>query len=222
MQRALIIFAKQPAAGQTKTRLAGQLGPEGAAELYRHLLLDTIAMARRVRDVRLAVAYAPEEAAPFFRALLPEALLFPQRGGDLGERMDGALCAMLDAGHRAVALIGGDIPLLSAEMVEQAFVKLDEGAEAVFGPSEDGGYYLIGVTRPQPHLLRSIVYSTPSVLYETLLRAAPMGVRFALLPATYDIDTPDDLQRLREEIAGAPADIAPETRAFLERMEAAR
>lgn len=221
MQRALIIFAKEPAVGQTKTRLAGLLGPEGAAELYRHLLLDTVAMARRVRDVRLAVAYAPEAAAPFFRALLPEALLFPQRGGDIGERMDDALRAMLDAGHTQVALVGSDIPLLSAQMVEQAFAKLDD-ADAVFGPSEDGGYYLIGVTRPQPELLRSITYSTSSVLYETLLRAAPLGVRFALLPATYDIDTPDDLQRLRADLAAAPADLAPNTRAFLEKLGTAR
>lgn len=215
MQRALIIFAKEPAAGQTKTRLVGTLGPEGAAELYRHLLLDTVATVRQVRDVQVAVAYAPEDAAPFFRDLLPEALLFPQQGDDIGERMDGALRQMFNGGYSQVALIGSDIPLLPAETIEQAFEKLQGGAETVFGPSEDGGYYLIGVTRPQPLLLRSITYSTSSVLYETLLRAAPLGVRLALLPAYYDIDTPDDLARLRADLATAPEYVAPHTRAFL-------
>jgi rSAM/selenodomain-associated transferase 1 len=215
MKRALILFAKRPAAGQTKTRLAGVLGLQGAADLYSCFLRDALEEARRVPGALRALAYAPGDAEAFFAALAPSYTLLPQHGADLGERMDLALRHFLEAGYDQAALVGSDIPLLTAQTIAEAFGLLDRGADAVFGPADDGGYYLVALARPQPALLRSVHMSTPDVLRETLALAEVAGVHTALLHPLYDVDTPDDLRRLRGDIAAAPAEVAPHTRAFL-------
>jgi glycosyltransferase A (GT-A) superfamily protein (DUF2064 family) len=101
--------------------------------------------------------------------------------------------------------------------VAAAFERLDR-AEAVFGPTDDGGYYLVGLTRPRPRLLREVRMSTPTVLRDTLALAQQDGVRTALLPPWYDVDTIADLHRLDAELRDGAADRAPYTRAFLLRQ----
>jgi rSAM/selenodomain-associated transferase 1 len=214
MHRTLLIFAKQPAAGRTKTRLCPPLSHAAAAELYACFLRDILALARQVPATSRVIVYQPEEAAGYFAALAPDFALLPQQGADLGERMDRCFTTVLDAGPGAAVLIGSDLPTLPVSYVNQSFALLGE-YDLVLGPSDDGGYYLIGMRRPHPHLLRDVTMSTPTVLRDTLAIAAELALRVALLPRWYDVDTPADLARLRAELAVAPATVAPHTRAWL-------
>jgi rSAM/selenodomain-associated transferase 1 len=197
----LIIMAKRPAAGQTKTRLCPPLSPALAAELYEALLRDTLDLARRVPGVRPSVAYAPADAEGYFAALAPDVALWPQVGDGLGERLAAVTEAALAAGAPAVAVMSSDSPGLPPAYVAQAFATLDEGADLALGPAEDGGYYLAALRRPAPRLFREVTMSTPTVLQDTLAVAADLGLRAALLPPWYDVDTVADLRRLRDDAA---------------------
>lgn len=218
-QQMLLVVAKQPAAGQTKTRLCPPLTGETAAALYECFLCDTIAIMRMTPDVGRGIVYLPEGAAGYFRQLAPDFTLTPQVGADLGERLDHALTAALMQGASAAVIMDSDSPTLPAAYLNAAFTHLQEGADVVLGPCDDGGYYLIGLRRPQPRLLREVPMSTPTVLRDTLAIAAALGLRVALLPTWYDVDTGVELQRLRRELAATVTDglasPAYHTRAFL-------
>lgn len=210
----LIVFAREPIAGQTKTRLCPPLDGALAAALYTCFLQDVLHIAHRVSDVRCVIAYTPETAGPYFAQLATEMVTLSQCGDDLGERMDRALRESLTVAPPAV-LIGSDIPHLPPNFIEMAFDRLAAGADAVFGPAEDGGYYLIGLRQPQPALLHDMPMSTPAVLQDTLQIARQLGLCVELLPMCYDIDTAADLQRLAVDLRAAPADVALHTRTFL-------
>ena len=194
-------MAKRPAAGVTKTRLCPPLSPERAAVLYACFLHDAIdtamAAARLLPGLVPAVAYTPEDAVAYFRELAPDFVLIPQAGDTLGERLAGVLTGALAAGYAQVAAINSDSPSLPVAYLLQAFAALDDPAtDIVLGPCDDGGYYLIGWKRPHPFLVRDARMSTPDTLADTLSLAARAGLRVALLPAWYDVDSPDDLARL--------------------------
>jgi glycosyltransferase A (GT-A) superfamily protein (DUF2064 family) len=142
-------------------------------------------------------------------------MLTPQRGAGLGERLDHLLTEALAAGAEQAVVMDSDSPTLPATYVAAAFARLDGPDDVVLGPCDDGGYYLIGLKRPQPRLLREVPMSTPSVVRDTLALAAEMGLRVALLPTWYDVDTAAELERLRTEIAGSGENVARHTRAFL-------
>lgn len=213
---ALLVIAKQPTPGQTKTRLTPELSPEQAAALYECLLADTLDLVRRVRGIQPMIAFLPAEAQAYFAALAPDFALVLQEGADLGERLDIALTGRLRQGYSRVVIMNSDGPSLPVAHLVEAFAALSNGADVVLGPSDDGGYYLIGVRRPAPRLLREVRMSTPTVLAETLALAAEEGLRVKLLPAWYDVDEAADLARLAGELAVAPQDVAPHTRAFLD------
>jgi glycosyltransferase A (GT-A) superfamily protein (DUF2064 family) len=118
-----------------------------------------------------------------------------------------------------VVIMDSDSPTLPPAQVAGAFAALD-GADVVLGPCEDGGYYLIGLKRPQPRLLREVPMSTPHVLRDTLALAEQAGLRVALLAPWYDVDTAQELDRLRADLAYQAPGIAPHTRAFLARLAA--
>lgn len=216
--RSLFVVAKQPAAGQTKTRLCPPLDPETAAALYECFLRDTLALMRQVRGVRPAIAYLPLGAEAYFRALAPDMGLVPQRGGDLGERLANLLGDTLAAGAAQAVVMDSDSPSLPATYVQQAFAELDGPADLVLGPCDDGGYYLIGLKRPQPRLLREVRMSTPTVVHDTLAIAEALGLRTALLPGWYDVDTAGELDRLASELHAAPPEVCPATRRLLARL----
>lgn len=219
-QHTLIIFAREPVPGQTKTRLTPPLSPSDAAELYACFLRDVLDNARRaVGSEHVVVAYTPEQAGSYFAAVAPDLEACPQRGASLGERMDLMLNDALRCGAQAAVLVGSDLPTLPAELIERSFVELEAGADLVLGPADDGGYYLVGVRKPQPRLLREVPLSTPTVLADTLQLAEALALRVALLPGWYDIDTVADLRRLAAELAQAPPEATPQTRAFLARLE---
>jgi rSAM/selenodomain-associated transferase 1 len=214
-KRALLVVAKRPAAGQTKTRLCPPLSAADAAALYECFLRDTLDIMRQVPGVSRGIVYLPEGAEDYFRALAPNMELTAQRGADLGERLDHLLTAALADGAQQAVVMDSDSPTLPPAYVAAAFAQLDGPNDLVLGPCDDGGYYLIGLKRPQPRLLREVQMSTPDVMRDTLVLAAELGLRAALLPSWYDVDTAAELERLRTEIASSAEQIASHTRAFL-------
>lgn len=214
-QRVLAVVAKRPAAGQTKTRLCPPLDGAAAAELYACFLQDTLDIMRCVEGVERTLAYLPLDADGYFRQLAPDMTRVPQRGESLGERLDHLISDALAGGARQVVVMDSDSPTLPPAYVRQAFEMLDGALDAVFGPCEDGGYYLVGMNRPNPRLLRDVQMSTPSVLVDTLALAANHRVRVGLLPAWYDIDTGAELEMLRRELRQVSTGVAKHTRRFL-------
>lgn len=215
----LIIMARQPIPGQTKTRLCPPLTASQAAELYACFLRDVLDITRQVRGATPLITYAPESAGPFFAALAPDIATLAQQGANLGERLDYALSTQLTSGGaRLAAAVSSDNPNLPPALIEEAFARLAAGADLVLGPAEDGGYYLIGMRSPQPRLLREVQMSTPRVLDDTLTLAGELGLRSELLAPWYDVDSIADLRRLHADLAAAPANVAPATRRFLEGM----
>ena len=132
----------------------------------------------------------------------------------VGARLDNGLSHYLGLGYRLVAAVNSDGPTLPLAYLCAAF---EEGREAdvVLGPSDDGGYYLIGLKRPAPRLLREVRMSTPHVTTDTLALAAEEGLKVALLPTWYDVDDAGSLARLSAELATAPPEVAPHTQDFL-------
>lgn len=200
-RRALIVMAKQPVAGQTKTRLSPPLSLSEAAQLYRCLLLDTLAVVRDVAGqlpLSPFIAYYPATARSDFQSLAPDFQLLAQRGPSLGERLLGALLSVQEQGYDQVAAINSDSPALPAPFLSQAYRELDDpDIDVVLGPCDDGGYYLIGWKRPYPNLVRDVTMSTPTVLADTVALILDAGLQAAMLPSWYDIDDAAALYRMQ-------------------------
>jgi rSAM/selenodomain-associated transferase 1 len=214
MTNALLVVAKRPTPGQTKTRLSPPLSLAEAADLYEHFLRDTLDLIRQVPDVQPIIAYLPEGEEAYFSALAPDFALLSQQGDDLGARLDNALTHCLTNGFQKAVIMDSDSPTLPVACLVEAFAAL-ETADVVLGPCEDGGYYLIGLKRPAPHLLREVPMSTPNVIRDTLKVAAIEGLTVAQLPLWYDVDTVSELDRLQLEIKSMTAERAKYTRRFL-------
>jgi len=201
---AVAIMAKAPLAGQVKTRLCPPLSPDEAAGLYRCFLLDRIQQVRALERARPAVAYAPAEERAIFDALAPGLPLIAQRGADLGERLRNCLEGLVRDGYRAALAIDSDTPTLPTQYLQEGVdLMASSAADVVLGPTEDGGYYLIGVREPYRELFEAIPWSTAGVLAETIRRAEAKGLRVACLPRWFDIDTPQDLERLKASVESA-------------------
>ncbi|PLX88890.1 MAG: hypothetical protein C0618_03095 [Desulfuromonas sp.] len=179
------VFAKEPVPGQVKTRLCPPFTVEQAAALYCCALSETIATMSG-GDFDLAICYAGD--AEYFRRTFPGLPLYPQRGKDLGARMDNALQGFLAAGYRSAVLIGSDSPDLPLAHVQEAFAALTQ-QDLVVAPARDGGYVLIGEARHIPALFEGVVWSSDQVLSQTLERAQQEGVEPHLLPQWEDLDT---------------------------------
>lgn len=215
IQNILIVVAKQPTPGATKTRLSPPLSQEQAASLYECFLLDTLDLIRKVQGIQPAIAYLPEKASDYFAGLAPDFDLLLQSGRDLGERLDNALSHYLNAGYCNAVIMDSDSPTLPASCLSAAFARLNGGSDVVIGPCEDGGYYLIGMKKPHPRLLREVRMSTPQVTADTLAVAVEEGLQVGLLPTWYDVDNFISLQRLYAELSHAPAAAARNTRCAL-------
>jgi rSAM/selenodomain-associated transferase 1 len=215
MMNALLVVAKRPTPGHTKTRLTPPLTPETAAQLYEAFLRDTLDIMRAVEDVQPIICYLPEDAEGYFRSLAPDFALLPQQGVDLGPRLDNALTHCLSDGYARAVIMDSDSPTLPTAYLSHAFQALDT-ADVVLGPCEDGGYYLIGLKRPAPRLLREVRMSTPDVVADTLALAEAEGLSVIQLPPWHDVDTVAELDRLREELDSLPPDRGAYTRRCLE------
>ena len=222
---ALAMMIKAPRPGASKTRLSPPLTPEEAAALSGCFLRDTtanIAAARTAAAPAAGVAvYTPTGMESAFDGLLPAGFcMVAQRDGTFGERLIGAVEDLFAVGYGAVCLIDSDSPTLPAASLAAAVHALSQpGDRAVLGPSEDGGYYLIGVKKAHRRLFEDITWSTEHVSRETLERAAEIDLEMLQLPAWYDVDDAATLRALCEELfAGARPGQgfdAPQTRAFL-------
>ena len=198
----LVVFARAPELGRVKTRLAAEVGPLRALEIYRQLG-ERVTHALRDGPAHVVIAHEPPRAAPAMRAWLGEGVDYePQSDGDLGTRMAQAMTARILAGAERIVVIGTDCPSVTAETITGAFAELDE-ADVVFGPALDGGYYLIGAREAHTCLFHDIPWSTAHTLDVSLARARAAGLHVALLPPMRDIDTAADWRAYEETSAGA-------------------
>jgi hypothetical protein len=211
-------MAKVPAAGAVKTRLCPPLRPEQAAGLAQCFLLDRVEQLAGLEATDTAVAFAPADREAELAALLPGGVRrVAQSGADLGARLDRVLTDLLAEGYAGAAAVDADSPTLPTEYLRVACAHLRAGSsDVVVGPSEDGGYYLIGLRRPAPALFHDMPWSTPAVLAETLERIRRLDWRVVLLPPWFDVDRGTDLARLRAIPPGGVAPFRPpRTLAFL-------
>ena len=215
MDSALIVVAKKPEPGQTKTRLCPPFTPEKAAEFYQCLMVDTLALMARLGSVDRTVAYTPSSALAYFEKLAPDGFrLVSQEGADLGERLANALDHHFEQGYRRVVIMNSDGPTLPLAHLEEAFSRLDT-ADVTLGPGHDGGYYLIGMKRLHLALFEGIAWSTEQVIPQTLDRCRQLELAVHQLPEWYDIDVVADLVQLRRDLECDPA-LAPCTGRFLQ------
>src|SRR6266513_4520741 len=243
---ALAFMTKAPQAGRVKTRLVPPLAPEEAAELNRCFLRDTAAAIsslciglRRLNAANTQLlpgaqkappqcgpvaVYTPVGAESAYTDVLPaDFSLLPQRGDEFGERLYFAVEDLFKCGFDSLCLIDSDSPTVPAETFEQAVELLSASEEhVVLGPSDDGGYYLIGMKKPHRHLFEQIDWSTERVLNQTMQRATEIGIEVKQLPTGYDVDDDVSLRRLCNELLGEQGNdsVAPSTRKFLAELVA--
>lgn len=192
----VIVFAKAPRVGAVKTRLIPLLGAHGAAALHARLLEHTLAMAESAHLGALELHGAPADDE-FLRACAARfgASLIEQAPGDLGTRMHLALEGALRT-SRAVVLVGSDCPAMTARHLRAAASALADGHDAVFAPTEDGGYALVGLARADPHLFERITWASQGVMDETRRRVRELGWSAVELETLWDVDRPEDHARL--------------------------
>ena len=196
----LIIFAKAPVAGQVKTRLIPAMGPEGAARLYRALLDYTVVLGQNAGFAKVTLCCAPNTEHTYFagcRDRFPQMYFQDQATGDLGARMNHAFEKALYTSP-ATVLIGSDCPFLTIADLREAAHALNRDNQAVLGPSQDGGYYLLGLSAPAPNLFINMPWSGAKIAALTRTRLDQIGWRWHELSSRCDIDTPEDLDRLRD------------------------
>lgn len=213
----VIIMAKWPALGATKTRLAACIGTAAAERLSMAFLQDTLNLAASVRGAVTLIAYSPPDRRQDFAALgRGPSLLHQQPAGDLGARLAAGFASAFAHGFRRAIAIATDSPTLPVRILAEAVSAIND-SRLVLGPATDGGYYLIGMSRLHAGLFEEIDWSTERVLTQTLARAAGARLRPVLLPAWYDVDDADGLTRLESDIA-RDGRLCPATRAALEEI----
>jgi uncharacterized protein len=195
----IIVFARAPQPGAVKTRLIPLLGPEGAAALHARLVKHTLATVRKAALGAVELHCAPNCDDDFFRFCSNRYRvdLVAQTDGDLGARLAAAVSAAL-AVHARVLLIGSDCRALTARHLRQANQALLDGAAAVLVPAEDGGYVLLGLMRSDKRLFEGIAWGGDTVLADTRARLRALGWRSHELEPLWDVDRPEDYQRLIE------------------------
>jgi len=191
----LIIFTRYPEPGKSKTRLIPALGPEGAADLHRRMVEYTLYRARRFTtgsNVPLEIRFAGANEGWIKNWLGPDLRCYPQGDGDIGLRMRRAFDEAFRAGMERVVIVGTDIPGFTEDLAQRALILLRD-FDAVFGPTRDGGYYLIGLKRPIHQLFEAIPWGTEQVLQKSLHVAGDLQLRISLLDLLEDVDRREDL-----------------------------
>jgi uncharacterized protein len=220
-------MTKAPQAGRVKTRLTPPLSAEEAAALNTCFLRDTASAISRTAaggKAQGVAVYTPLGAEAAYAEILPkDFVLVPQREGDFGQRLLAATEDLLQLGFDSVCLIDSDSPTVPETVFAQAAQILSDPEDSVvLGPSDDGGYYLIGLKRAHRSLFEQIDWSTQRVLEQTIVAAREIDLRVNLLPTWYDVDDRATLARLCQELFGANgsanSEAAPSTHEFLARL----
>lgn len=229
---ALAIVCKTPAPGQSKTRLSPPLRPEECAAISSCFIQDvarTIGRLAADGDVTGCALYTPRGSEAALRPMLPDGFaLVPQAEGDLGARLIRGIADLLKAGHAGAILINSDGPTLPLPILRAAAEAVRRGDNVVLSPAHDGGYTLIGLSKPHTRLFEDIPWSTSAVYRVTLDRAREIGLPTIGVPGWYDVDDEASLRMLEDELAGRPPAFAalagadaPATRQFLSERKAA-
>ena len=212
---ALVIMAKEPRVGSTKTRLCPPLSQEEAAAISEALLQDTIRIILDIDGLDLAIAITPPESEAYFKGIaLEDTVLIPVEGVDIGECQLLSLDRLLKMGYQKVFALNGDSPSLPVEYIQQAIQGLEDH-DMVLGPTEDGGYYLIGFKEAHPEIFDGVEWSTERVSTQILQIASKLNMSVEKLPPWYDVDTVSDFDKLQVELISLPSDSLPNTRKFL-------
>ncbi len=226
---ALAVMAKAPRPGKVKTRLSPPLTPGQASALNICFIRDTTENIQQVTEAGNSaglVAYTPVGDERAFDGLLPTGFrLLPQRGDGFGERLLYACEDLFACGFSAVCLIDSDSPTMPQEALLQAVERLSRAGDRIMlGPTDDGGYYLIGLKRLHHRVFEQIDWSTERVFEQTLERAREIGLTTELLPTWYDVDDAETLERLRRELTAPPGVgyDAKHTRAYVASLQVAQ
>ncbi|MEM9281040.1 MAG: TIGR04282 family arsenosugar biosynthesis glycosyltransferase [Verrucomicrobiota bacterium] len=208
MKRAVLVFLKYPEPGKVKTRLGASLGEEESTKAYRQLVAKTFEQVRRANPEILAIAYDPpvresevkDWLAPYLETYPESVWWLPQREGDLGERLEGAVSECLAReGDLRLLVIGTDCIDLDQDLFGSAWKSLED-RDLVVGPSRDGGYYLIGMDRLHAELFQEIPWSCDQTLAATLEVAKRLGLKVATLPDRDDVDSIDEWNGVVEQV----------------------
>lgn len=207
---AIGIMCKAPQPGRTKTRLAANIGAEGAAKLSACFLRDVAAAIESLPQElgrKGYGVYAPAGAEGELRRLFPASFdMLLQVDSEFGNVLHGATRDLLAMGHDCVVLVNGDSPTLPPALLIAAINALrQEGDRMVLGPASDGGYYLIGLKHPHRRLFEEIDWGTHVVAEQTLGRASEIGLECVKLSEWYDVDDSETLNWLLSELAGRSA-----------------
>ncbi len=198
MQKALLIFVKNPALGKVKTRLAKTIGETNALKIYQYLLYHTMEITYNMDTV---------DKFLFYNEFIPTKDEWPpnmyqkdlQHGNDLGEKMKNAFKEAFDENYKKVALIMPDCPKMTDTLIEKAYKALEDH-DFVLGPTNDGGYYLVGMKEFTPALFDNKTYSTDKVLEDTIEEIKSLNKTWFKLPELVDVDMEEDLGRLQRMI----------------------
>jgi len=190
----VLLFLKAPRTGAVKTRLAASIGAQAALRIYRSLAEGQLE--RLPTGWPTEIHFTPSNGLQNMRRWLGVDRSYkPQAHGDLGERLSVAVEQAFAAGATSVLCIGADCPALDADHLKQAAQALASGADIVFGPANDGGYYLVGLNRPETAIFKNIPWSAENTLGVSLQTADQLGLGVQLLEPLHDVDTIEDLHR---------------------------
>jgi rSAM/selenodomain-associated transferase 1 len=227
--RVLVIMAKAPRPGAVKTRLAPSLSPAAVAAFYCCLLEDTLALARSLSDVEVAIMCPDSDVCELVQLAGSGVCVVAQKGEGLAAGLTSVFAHFApndqredherSAHQRRVIAFNSDSPHLPHSVLEDAFATL-AAHDVVVGPTYDGGFYLVGAKASHPTLFAGDGMGTSSALERLLSRARTLELSIGFADRFYDIDVADDLSRLTEELRLAPAK-APRTAAWLKEWEAA-
>jgi rSAM/selenodomain-associated transferase 1 len=212
---ALVIMAKEPEIGSTKTRLCPPLSFDEAAAISEALLLDTIQLISGIDALDLAIAITPPESEPYFRRISPpDTILIPVVCKDIGECQSIALKNLLEMGYQKVFALNADSPSLPRAYIQEALSSLDDH-DLVLGPTDDGGYYLVGFKEHQARIFENVAWSTERVLDQVVEIANELDLAVKQIPSWYDVDTVEEIYQLQAELDNLAPDSLPNIRKFL-------
>lgn len=192
----ILVFARAPVPGACKTRLIPRVGRRGAAIIQRKLLEKTLETTVASGLAPVELWCEPDCSHPYLQQCRHEygVTLRRQASGDLGRKMSEALRRTLRLA-RMVVLVGTDCPALTNNDIASALQALESGSQAVFQPSEDGGYVLVGSRQTEPRMFRGIGWGSSRVMPATRRRLARLGTSWLELPTLWDVDEPADLDK---------------------------